>query len=63
MIAQPGHEKPASKARLPRCDQTVEHGSRSTNRTDFDVHHWLQQYLASHEGANPSDPLAGVPFN
>jgi hypothetical protein len=30
---------------------------------EFDAHRWLERYRASHDRADPSDPLAGVPFN
>lgn len=29
----------------------------------FDAHRWFEQYLASHDAADPCDRLAGVPFN
>ncbi len=61
MIAQPRHEKPLARTRPPlRADAPV---SRSMHSTKFDAHRWLERYLASHDGADPSDPLAGVPFN
>jgi hypothetical protein len=29
----------------------------------FDAHRWYVRYAASHRGADPTDVLAGVPFN
>lgn len=64
MSGQPHHETPGSGARRPRRDdRAAAHGSGRRRGTGFDTHRWFEEYRASHDGADPSDPLAGVPFN
>jgi hypothetical protein len=54
----------AVDTRPPRRDDRAHLAGKSASRgPESDVHHWLERYLAWHDGADPSDPLAGVPFN